>query len=65
MAKDQVERSVKQSSGRIKIASGELPGDETAGAVAHDAKTGENGKAAGDSKDMHRAIERWADEGGA
>ena len=35
---------VKQSSGRLKNASGELPGDETAASAAHDGKTGKTAR---------------------
>lgn len=65
MDKDQIQWSFKQSSGRLKKASGELPGDETAGSAAHDGKNGKTANPVGDSKDTRRAIERWIKEGAA
>ncbi len=66
MDRDQIERSFTQFPARLKRVAGTLPGDQKSNAPAEDGEMGaEIPHAAVNSKDMVRAIERWANEGGA
>lgn len=66
MDRDQIEGSFRQFPARIKRAAGTPPGDQKPSTAAEDGKIGaEIPNSDVSTKDMARAIERWANEGGA